>query len=169
MSKDMIESLSITLLNRINGPLHKKTMSTQTRWALLLSSTTGSPAFLCRWRCWLCFLFGGGGGGNERLEGGKEEPGRQTKRVYWLVLSSSVDCDKFNCGNPLKADASPHQPPPPIISPSLPLSFTVLSAADLWGQLSYVCSMLIDVWGCIFVLHAQAAETVIHNCFECRF
>lgn len=36
MSKDMIESLSIILLNRINGPLHKKTMSTQTRWALAL-------------------------------------------------------------------------------------------------------------------------------------
>lgn len=100
----MRESLSVTHINRINGPLRNKTMSTV---------TTASTAFLRRWRCWLCFFFFFSlvrGVKNEQSEGRQEKPGRQTQRVYWLVPSSSVDCDKFDCGNPLKADALPHQP-----------------------------------------------------------
>lgn len=75
-----------------------------------------------------------GGRGEQRWKG----RGRQTERFYWLVSSSSVDCDKFNHGNPLKADAAP------IFSPSLSLSF-VLQPCSLqqicvvWYHMSATC------------------------------
>lgn len=111
--------------------------------------------FLDGWRCWLWFfLFVGGWKMKDGEVERKSETDRQTEWVYWLVPSSSVDCDKFICGNPLKADASPDQPP----SSSLPLLFcpsALLSAADLWGQISHVCYLLRDIWGLSFCFVAR--------------
>lgn len=118
------------------------------------------PQALIFRRCWLCFFFffwwgvetDRGGRGKQRWKG----RGGQTERVYWLVSSSSVDCDKFNCGNPLKADAPPDQPPHHL---SLSVSFlcpsAVLSPADLCGQISYVCFVLMDTWGVSFFCMAK--------------
>ena len=143
---------------RQGGPLPAKTMSVSP-WP---SSTTtcSSLDFLGVWRNCLCFFFfffGGGVGHDRQGEGrarGWRERGRQAERVYWLVSLYSVDCDKFNCGSPLKADASPEPPPPPPLPLRLfPLSFS----HALWGRsvwLDIRCLLRANGYSrCLFLLH----------------
>lgn len=117
--------------------------------SLLPSSTAGSLEFLGGWRCWLFrWVVENDSPGGWGSKDGKEEGDRQTERVYWLVSSSSVDCDKFNHGNPLKADASPDQLPHHLsVSVSFLCPSVVLSPADLCGQISNVYLVLMDTWG----------------------
>ena len=116
--------------------------------------------FLGGWRHWLCFFFfffGGGVGHDRQGEGrarGWRGRGRQAERVYWLVSLYSVDCDKFNCGSPLKADASPEPPPPsPLPLRLFPLSFS----HALWGRsvwLDIRCLLRANGYSrCLFLLH----------------
>lgn len=107
------------------------------------------------------------GGGTWQTGGGEREDG---EGFYWLVSLYSVDCDKFNCGSPLKADASPDTHPPPPQSP-LPLRLFPLSfSRALWGRsvwLDIRCLLRANGHsGCLFLLHGSAAET--HDCYGGR-
>lgn len=120
--------------------------------AQLPSSTTAMlSSILKRVNMLIVGIFWGIGGCGEwqtwgGVSKGKEE--RETGRVYWLVSSSSVDCDKFNRGNPLK-ERYICRPAPHHLSLSVCLfcPSAVLSLADLCGQISCVCYVLMDTWG----------------------
>lgn len=151
---------------------HHMTFMSMTLFALEYFAYAGTylPPFavqiLTGWRCW-CFppspFFSVGGEGgleNERRGGAKEARERHSEQAYWLVPSSSVDCDKFNCANPLKADASPDYPPPhpPTLALTLtnspsPLSFSAVCSRSVRSDITCLLPTerfeVCAAWGCM--------------------
>lgn len=88
--------------------------------------------------------------GEGRAGTGEEE---ETERFYWLVSSSSVDGDEFNCGTLRKADATPDQPPSSCLPLCLfPLSFSCAPGSrSMWSDIK--CLLRANGYmGCVFVL-----------------
>lgn len=154
-----LKASGVTLLTRLNWNCTQRQCQVSPGW---LISVTICHHWLFSIFTWLnmlivCF-FSMGEVENDRQAGGRGAKqrrtgrGRQTERVYWLVSSSSVDCDKFNRGNPHKGGCISWPAPPHHLS--LSVSFLcpsdVLSAADQCGQISYVCDVLMDAWGVSF-------------------